>query len=320
MLIETNWYLFRGILALTGDASTPNHEKRSANLVNHDRRQNEDGGNGAAGLDNVVRLPTDWLGSRDELVPIGRPDRTDDAEPDVAMPPAAEDFWGEASAAVQDALQAPPGHGDRLLRGPSDPDPAGALRARGGGSAQEAARGSRAIGRRHAAVAMGVIAGLALTLSIMTLGASHGPRRNRPGAGAQARAAETPESLAYLAASVKSVARGTERATRHAEISAEASLRARAHRVFARHVRTSRRHSHRAGGTGSDPTHQTFVSSPSSETTQPVAHSSSPSTSQSPADATGASVSHTPSPAAGAAASGPSGQVALIGAGTSPSG
>jgi hypothetical protein len=74
---------------------------------------------------NVVRLPVDWLGPRDELVPIGPP-RDEDASsrgdqtaegPDrrqlralteqPTMPPSAADFWGERAEAVQDVLQGP---------------------------------------------------------------------------------------------------------------------------------------------------------------------------------------------------------------------
>jgi hypothetical protein len=51
---------------------------------------------------NVVRLPRDWLGPREDLVPFGS------AESDEApAPPRAEDFWGESSAAVQDAWSGP---------------------------------------------------------------------------------------------------------------------------------------------------------------------------------------------------------------------
>jgi hypothetical protein len=67
----------------------------------------------------VVRLPRDWLGPREELVPFGpragTPD--DDQRPTVSSetaasqlpepPPAAEDFWGERSASIHDVLQAP---------------------------------------------------------------------------------------------------------------------------------------------------------------------------------------------------------------------
>ena len=57
------------------------------------------------GPSNVVRLPRDWLGPRDELVPFGV-DRLDDPG-DSAAPPSAADFWGERAGAVQDVLQGP---------------------------------------------------------------------------------------------------------------------------------------------------------------------------------------------------------------------
>lgn len=52
---------------------------------------------------NVVRLPRDWLGPRDELVPFGPRVGT----PTDERPTSAADFWGEQSAAIHDALQAP---------------------------------------------------------------------------------------------------------------------------------------------------------------------------------------------------------------------
>jgi hypothetical protein len=52
----------------------------------------------------VVRLPRDWLGPREELVPFGPRAPSEDTE---EPPPSAEDFWGERSAAIHDALEAP---------------------------------------------------------------------------------------------------------------------------------------------------------------------------------------------------------------------
>jgi hypothetical protein len=68
--------------------------------------------------DNVVRLPRDWLGPRDELVPFGpsaapkppgseseagAPSSTADDGPPAAVSPA--DFWGEHAAALHDAFE-----------------------------------------------------------------------------------------------------------------------------------------------------------------------------------------------------------------------
>lgn len=59
---------------------------------------------------NVVRLPRDWLGPREELVPIGprarAAERTDD-DPADAQPPTAASFWGEDSGSLQAPMQAP---------------------------------------------------------------------------------------------------------------------------------------------------------------------------------------------------------------------
>jgi hypothetical protein len=70
--------------------------------------------------DKVIRLPRDWLGPRDELIPFGP--SSEDADPSSGAsggPPAggptppddkavsAEDFWGERSAAVQGPLDEP---------------------------------------------------------------------------------------------------------------------------------------------------------------------------------------------------------------------
>jgi len=58
---------------------------------------------------NVVRLPVDWLGPREELVPIGpgaEQASADSAYADPA-PIRAADFWSEGSAALQDALESP---------------------------------------------------------------------------------------------------------------------------------------------------------------------------------------------------------------------
>jgi hypothetical protein len=57
----------------------------------------------------VLRLPVDWLGPRDELVPFGpsaRGDQPEEAEGPIT-PLRAEDFWGESSAAIHDALEPP---------------------------------------------------------------------------------------------------------------------------------------------------------------------------------------------------------------------
>ena len=65
-----------------------------------DGRQTADG---SALDDNVVRLPRDWLGPRDELIPLGSSANGHSA----ARRPSASDFWGEASSSLQSAVEAP---------------------------------------------------------------------------------------------------------------------------------------------------------------------------------------------------------------------
>lgn len=74
-------------------------------------RETEVGDAGPQSQANVVRLPRDWLGPREELVPFGPRVVSLDAEAapagddGEAAPPSAEDFWGERAAAIHDALQ-----------------------------------------------------------------------------------------------------------------------------------------------------------------------------------------------------------------------
>jgi hypothetical protein len=76
-----------------------------------DGRQTEAGEHDAQRRGKVVRLPRDWLGPREELIPFGP--RAASIEADEAPPssedplPSPADFWGEQSAAIQSAVQAP---------------------------------------------------------------------------------------------------------------------------------------------------------------------------------------------------------------------
>jgi hypothetical protein len=73
--------------------------------VSTDGPRSEDGGNGARSDDNVVRLPRDWLGPREELVPFGPAD-AEGRDSRNGMP-TADDFWGEESSAMQSVLETP---------------------------------------------------------------------------------------------------------------------------------------------------------------------------------------------------------------------
>ncbi len=89
---------------------------------------------------NVVRLPRDWLGPREELVPFGP--RADAAAVELAgsspaagstsVPPSANDFWGEQSADLQHALQGPdPSGAGAGAAGPTSPPPPQSASVRG---------------------------------------------------------------------------------------------------------------------------------------------------------------------------------------------
>jgi len=58
-----------------------------------------------------VRLPRDWLGPREELIPFGpRAASIEADQPPLSSEdplPSPADFWGEQSAAIQSAVQAP---------------------------------------------------------------------------------------------------------------------------------------------------------------------------------------------------------------------
>jgi hypothetical protein len=83
-------------------------QRRSANRVETEGRHGDEGTSEAHAESNVIRLPRDWLGPRDELVPFGPPAEPSDVEGPAAVPTArAAEFWGEDSAALQDAVPAP---------------------------------------------------------------------------------------------------------------------------------------------------------------------------------------------------------------------
>jgi hypothetical protein len=75
-------------------------------------------GTGEDGADNVVRLPRDWLGPPEELVPMGSRARARESEETV---PGADDFWGEGAAAVHGAIQPSARHTDAAVTPPAPP-------------------------------------------------------------------------------------------------------------------------------------------------------------------------------------------------------
>ena len=80
----------------------------------------EDSGGLTRNEENVIRLPRDWLGPPEELVPIGPAARARAAQRGIenGTPPTADAFWSEDSAALHDAVQAPPDAGGERLEPP----------------------------------------------------------------------------------------------------------------------------------------------------------------------------------------------------------
>lgn len=84
-------------------------------------QQTESGERAAEPRGKIVRLPRDWLGPRDELVPFGPRSAPPEAN---ETPPSPSDFWGEQSAELQSALRGP-----AVREDPDDgPDAAPAIR------------------------------------------------------------------------------------------------------------------------------------------------------------------------------------------------
>jgi hypothetical protein len=124
----------------------------------------------AESTSKVVRLPRDWLGPHEELVPFGRraaPPSVEHGQPAPAGPPSADDFWGERAAAIHDAVQAPAEGGV--------PEPLS-----GGKSIPAAHRFG--LGRRSLAVASIVAVAAVSAIVIVSAGSGHrvpaGPRLN----------------------------------------------------------------------------------------------------------------------------------------------
>jgi hypothetical protein len=101
--------------------------------------------------EKVVRLPRDWLGPREHLVPFG----SGAAAPET--PPSAADFWGERSAAIHGALQAPAEDKAELRAGASD-----------GLAAPRPRRAIAGFGARRVAAVTGLAAAIAAVAVLAT--------------------------------------------------------------------------------------------------------------------------------------------------------
>lgn len=179
---------------------------------------------------NVVRLPRDWLGPREELVPFGAgaasasPDTEEDG---LDKLPAPEDFWSESSAAVQSAWMAPDADSESDPAEPDRPGPAPRDSSRGGAAAWLAG-----IRVHRVAFVIGVAALGLLALFVGGVTSSSGPRLAPSSSSSQVGLASTgPQSPGAL----------LRRATGPRR-SSHARARSKQHRITAKshHQRTKR--------------------------------------------------------------------------------
>lgn len=133
----------------------------SANGVKTDSHQPAGGGEATQTDDNVVRLPREWLGPREDLVQFDGPDDV------VAAPPAPEDFWGEGSSELQSAV----------VGTPSPPPPVDARAAALGYPARVGRRLRRWPART---IAVGAAASALVILAVVVLSILGGQRTGSP--------------------------------------------------------------------------------------------------------------------------------------------
>ena len=161
-------------LALTGDALASSYEKRSANRVETDGRHAKPGGTEmkTGNEDNVVRLPRDWLGPREDLIPFGPSAEAEAEDAGLATPPSTHDFWGEAGT---------------HLWGPDPDHPAGGSgrRARAGWVASDAL--SRSIARLTGHPRAAWLSAIAVSCVAIVIVAVSGSGNHRPAAAAVSR-------------------------------------------------------------------------------------------------------------------------------------
>lgn len=280
-----------------------------------------DGRNEADHAGNVVHFPRDWFGPPDELVPIGRTarppqpsapappgrDPTDtndwtgwaddgvlvpltpsnrDPEPPPARIRTAADFWGEESATVHDALQAPP---------PAPARPTGPrVRARVDGLGRSARR------------ALGVPAALTLALTLVAASVFLATRQDNPDG------SRSPHTRPDTPGAVGSAARreGTILAASVLEAARHASHRAPSHMSVRAHPPSAPSHHTIPAATAPNPasTQPPPVSTPATPASTPSLSASSGSAAPSSATDAGASQ-------AGPSQAGPTGPAAAFGPG-----
>jgi hypothetical protein len=254
--------------------------------------------------ENVVRLPRDWLGPREELVPIGSRAGAAETPENDALPPTAASFWDEDGGSLQAPMQAP--------AGPREPAPEVQSRSGRRRSLPRRRWPIRSPRGRASAVA-GVLAVCAVSV-IAVIGSSEGGGPN------------TGDRTTESAAIITSTGVNRARLTTNASVMSEISAQPRSHHVAKRAARSKRprihvtkvrlRHrTHRAARPthGSSEPVQTPVTTTPTPASQPTTPSSSSSSGPSSSPAPGG---HTASSSSGhSSAFGASGS---LGPGSSP--
>jgi hypothetical protein len=265
---------------------------------------------------NVVRLPRDWLGPREELVPFGpRADAAGataqaagraahaDAADSSAQPPSAQDFWTEQAVDLHDALQGP---GPSVERSSDQASSSSPLRVR-----RPWPRGLRFDRRVVGPIALAALA--AVVGAIVLTGWSSGP-------GAPRHAARAGQSASASAALVANTAR------RRRALARQSSS---ARRVAERHRTPARAHHPRARSSvhGAAVSHSSRPAAPSYAISHGTQSGSGAAQIQAPASAAPPSRSAPPAASSAAsdqgsssAATHPYGLGGTVGPGHSPNG
>jgi hypothetical protein len=283
-----------------------------------DSRKTTQGDGDERTTENVVRLPRDWLGPREELVPIGSraraPETPDDAPPE-SLPPTAASFWDEDSGSLQAPMQAPadawPGQWE-----PARPGPA----TRGGPASRlrriprprrprSLRRGFAPLHRRGTAAVAGVL-GACLLVVLAVIGETAGGTHNHGG-----KPVASSKSAAIVTATGVNRARPRAQTPVVTEIKSEPPSRhaVRSPKGKARSRVSIRRHRHahsvaRPARSESRPVRTTSASSPTPPTSTPSSGSTASSSPASSARSSSSSSQHQPA----------FGQSGSLGPGSSP--
>jgi hypothetical protein len=229
--------------------------------VENDGPYSSAGGDEDDATANVVRFPRDWFGPREELVPFGPSaedqagDEAEEAAPAemVAPPPVrADDFWGEESASIHDAMQAPVAAEPGAAKPVPATEPLEAVRERAPSRFRTGAlrpiwasglRSAR-LGRRRGLISAGLGA-TAILLVVVVLG-SFGLQVVHTPTGGGAVAALNPAAIGGLPPALASRQAGSRKGRTGA-----ASRRKARGPTGGSHGRASRARIHHSGGRGS---------------------------------------------------------------------